>query len=273
MTAAAYRLIIVLGLLVALVLIGAAAFTALEDISYLDALYFTVVTISTVGYGDVAPATSGGKILSIALIVLGVGTFLTVTANAVQLLFQRRQERVRRERLRMVIGVFFSELGTQLLHQLTAFDPDIDLFRQNLLLTPDCTERDFDRLQEMLDAHVYNIDPALMKLEGLRDFVGDRGNLLLQTLENPNLHEHEAFTDLLRAIFHLREELLLRPHLLDLPPADLEHLAGDCKRIYSLLATQWVKYMRYLRATYPFLFSLALRTNPFSREPSPIITS
>jgi voltage-gated potassium channel len=272
-SAAGYRLIIVLALLVGLVLIGAAAFMALEDLSFLDALYFAVVTISTVGYGDVTPATSGGKVLSIALIVLGVGTFLTVTANAVQLLLQRRQERIRTQRLRMVIGVFFSELGTQLLHRLTHYDPDIEPLRHELLLKPESTEQDFDRLRDILDAHVYNIDPPRMKLEELRDFLEERGNTLLQTLDNPNLYEHEAFTELLRATFHLREELLLRPRLLELPAPDVEHLAGDCRRIYSLLARQWLSYLRYLRASYPFLFSLALRTNPFSREPSPIVTT
>jgi hypothetical protein len=52
---------------------------------------------------------------------------------------------------------------------------------------------------------------------------------------------------------------------------DLAHLKGDIQRVYSLLVRQWVHSMRYLKSQYPYLFSLALRTNPFDREASPIV--
>ena len=44
---------------------------------------------------------------------------------------------------------------------------------------------------------------------------------------------------------------------------DLEHLAGDMKRAYQNLICQWIDYMQHLKISYPYLFSLALRTNPF----------
>jgi hypothetical protein len=56
-----------------------------------------------------------------------------------------------------------------------------------------------------------------------------------------------------------------------LPETDLNHLANDIKRVYVLLTGQWVGYMRYLKRSYPYLFSLALRTNPFSEEISPVV--
>jgi len=92
---------------------------------------------------------------------------------------------------------------------------------------------------------------------------------LLRLLENPNLLEHETFTDLLQAVFHLTEELTHREDVKQASDKDLEHLAGDIKRVYSLLVYEWVAYMEHLKAEYPYLFSLAMRTNPFDQDASP----
>jgi hypothetical protein len=53
------------------------------------------------------------------------------------------------------------------------------------------------------------------------------------------LLEHDSFTDLLLAIFHLSEELAARDTLDGLPQSDYEHLAGDIKRAYTLLIREW----------------------------------
>jgi hypothetical protein len=45
----------------------------------------------------------------------------------------------------------------------------------------------------------------------------------------------------------------------------------DIKRAYSLLITEWLAYMEHLRQDYPFLFSLAMRTNPFDPSATPEI--
>jgi hypothetical protein len=82
-------------------------------------------------------------------------------------------------------------------------------------------------------------------------------------LENPNLLEHETFTDLLWAVFHLTKELEGRKELKNLSLKDSEHLIGDLKRAYRSLIMQWMFYMQHLKADYPYLFSLAMRTNPF----------
>lgn len=53
-----------------------------EDLSPVDALYFSIVTMATVGYGDIHPVTPLGKIFAIVMIFCGVGTFLGVVAGA-----------------------------------------------------------------------------------------------------------------------------------------------------------------------------------------------
>ncbi len=110
----------------------------------------------------------------------------------------------------------------------------------------------------------YAIDIERVNLEHLRDF-------LVRLLENPNLLEHESFTELLRAVFHLTEELQSRDDMSCLPESDCQHLAGDIKRVYVLIVRGWLDYMEYLRDSYPYLFSLAMRTNPFDRDASPVV--
>jgi hypothetical protein len=69
----------------------------------------------------------------------------------------------------------------------------------------------------------------------------------------------------------MTEELASRRDLKELPSADYEHLAGDIRRVYVLLVHQWLDYMKHLKDNYPYLFSLAMRTNPFDRNASPVI--
>jgi hypothetical protein len=89
-------------------------------------------------------------------------------------------------------------------------------------------------------------------------------DFLLSLLGNPNLLEHEIFTELLWAVFHLAEELGNRSDVSNLPENDYQHLVGDITRVHVLLVTQWLAYMKPLHTDYPFLFSLAVRTNPFN---------
>ena len=69
---------------------------------------------------------------------------------------------------------------------------------------------------------------------------------MLRLLENPVLLEHESFTDLLRAVFHLTEELKRREDFSCLPETDCAHLSGDVRRVYEKLIIQWLDYMEYL---------------------------
>ena len=97
-------------------------------------------------------------------------------------------------------------------------------------------------------------------------FLKERREFLLNLLSNSNLLEHDSFTELLWAVFHLAEELMNRKKLEALPEEDYKHLSGDIRRGYALLVGEWVDYMRHLKTNYPYLFSLAMRTNPFDPE-------
>jgi len=245
---------------------------AIEHLSFLDALYFTIVTIATVGYGDVTPATTGGKIFSIFLIIIGIGSFVTLLTNIIEWFSQRRRYSLHQRRLNMLIGVFFTEVGNQLLQIFTNYDPNIVSIRREFIITEKWSEKAFMQLHKTLANYKFTVVPAQLDLEKLNRYLNDKGDLLIRQLENADLIENETYSELLWAVVHLRDELVARPSFYNLPQNDITHIANDVQRAYALLAGQWVDYMLFLKNRYPFLFSLASRTNPFVEKPTATIS-
>jgi len=180
-----------------------------------------------------------------------------------------REKRAIMEKLNMVIGAFFSEVGTNLLRIFSSIDPDSASLRRALALETETPTDNFAALSQRLNTHNYAVSVEPAALEELQGFLADRRDFLLRLLENPNLLEHESFTNLLWAVFHVADELSHRRDVRELPETDYEHLAGDVTRSYKLLAVEWLAYMQHLRDNYPYLFSLAMRTNPFDPTASP----
>ena len=59
---------------------GAAVYSSAESWNYVDSLYFTAVSLTTIGYGDFAPLTNFGKIFTVFFSIVGISvTFLLIT--------------------------------------------------------------------------------------------------------------------------------------------------------------------------------------------------
>ncbi len=187
---------------------------------------------------------------------------LLVTLVLHQLL-HHREKKTMLNKLNMVIGAFFSEVGTELLNTFSAFDAEAFKITEKLVVTNDWSEKEFLKMSKSVKNHRYGIDARRGDLEDVKSFLKKKRQFLLNLLGNPNLLEHESFTNLLWAVFHLTEELVHRRKLTELPKTDYQHLAGDMKRVYHLLISEWLDYMKHLKDNYPYLFSLAMRTNPF----------
>jgi len=231
-----FRLRVFVFVLIGVLALGTVGFVVAEDFSLTDAVYFTVVTVATAGYGDIHPVTTVGKMLAIALIVTGVGTFLGVIGNATEIMLNRREKEKR---------------------------------AQKLIVTGEWSRKDFASISSALKRYDFKVDPESIDFREIRSLLEGHKTLLLRLLENPALLENESFTELLRATFHLNAELLSRKNLATLPSSDKAHLAGDVKRVYALLVDHWLIYVEHLKQNYPYLFSLAMRTNPFDSEATP----
>ncbi|MDD1655937.1 MAG: potassium channel family protein [Methanomicrobiales archaeon] len=260
--------LLILGLVIAG---GTAGIMLLEGLGPAEALYFVIVTIATVGYGDITPLTTAGKLFTVALILAGVGFFVGVFANVIETMLERAERRERVRKIHMLIGVFFSEAGTDLLGRIARLDPLAPEIRKDLVVSTAWTPEDFKRLRKRLTTHRFRVDGDRVDLDSWRTYLRERRALFITLLENPVLFEHETFTDLLQAFFHLTDELLHRGDLSLIPAADRAHLVSDLERGYALLVQEWVAYMAWLKEHYPYLFSLAMRTNPFDEAASVIV--
>ncbi|MBJ6800405.1 hypothetical protein [Geomonas propionica] len=202
--------------------------------------------------------------------------FLPVYVLFVTLMIERvlkeREREAMIKKLNMVIGIFFSEVGSPLLRDLHDFYPDGKELSQKLGVTVRWHEEDYRAAREFLKEHEIRPDSRSGDLAALRAFLAEKKGVMLSLMENPNLLEHESFTDLLWAVFHLIEELQARCSLTGLPASDMDHLSGDIKRAHTNLLMEWLSYMAHLQKDYPYLFSLAVRMNPMNPEAHPEVT-
>ena len=63
-------------------LIGAIFYHTVEDLSIVESIYFTAMTLTTVGYGDISPSSDVSRLFTAAYAFIGVGLFLGVAAIA-----------------------------------------------------------------------------------------------------------------------------------------------------------------------------------------------
>jgi hypothetical protein len=186
-------------------------------------------------------------------------------------IFTEREKRTLLKKLNMVIGAFFSEVGTRLLRECVRVDKDAAEKRERLASAGTWRDKRVKELAIFFKRCAYRAEPAVEDFECLKQFLTGKREFMLGLLENPNLLEHESFTEMLWAVFHLTEELDAREDFSKLPPTDVAHLEGDLKRAYTSITIEWLYYMDHLRTRYPYLFSLAVRTNPFDTAASVIV--
>lgn len=174
-----------------------------------------------------------------------------------------REKRSIMNKLNMVIGVFFSEVGKELLTYLSNLDQKDEIVRQHLSKVQQWKDKDFKDLSKKFEGYRSEIVINPDELEDLKDFFKSKRDFLMRLLENPNLMEHESFTDLLWAVFHLNEEVEKEEDFKKTSKMDYKHIVFDTVKVYDALVYQWIAYMNHLRQSYPYIFSFAIRTNPF----------
>lgn len=84
-------------LVILLLLAGTAFYSRAEGWSPLDSLYFSVTTLTTVGYGDLHPTTAASKVFTILYVFIGLGIILAFLNAVGQRALERHGARYRAE--------------------------------------------------------------------------------------------------------------------------------------------------------------------------------
>jgi len=82
-----------------ILIMGTLVYHFVEGWSYVDSIYFSVVTLTTIGFGDFAPKTDVGKIFTILYIIAGIGMILSFI-NTIQHHYTYMRNKERRQILK-----------------------------------------------------------------------------------------------------------------------------------------------------------------------------
>lgn len=196
---------------------------------------------------------------------------ILIVALVLEEIMGRKEHEAILEKIDMLMGTFFSEIGNDLIAELSKANVN-KANTDDLKAIKSWNDKDYDnKLKELKNNPVdfkANIAPEEREdfLNRIQSILVENREFLVNLINNPNLLEKDEFSSLLLALLHLDEELARRGELTDIKDADFNHLNGDMKRVYSKLVYEWVYYLKYLNKHYPYMISLAIRTNPFDSE-------
>lgn len=92
------------------IVIGGIAIHFVEGMSVFDGIWWSFVTATTVGYGDISPATPAGRVIAAILMIVGIGLIGSLTSTITALFFQRHENASKRDSKGEIIKTLQSQL-------------------------------------------------------------------------------------------------------------------------------------------------------------------
>uniref|UniRef100_A0A7C3WQA5 Potassium channel protein n=1 Tax=Desulfobacca acetoxidans TaxID=60893 RepID=A0A7C3WQA5_9BACT len=188
------------GILVVIVLLGSLGYVWLEGWSFFDSLYMTVITLTTVGYGDFHPTTPASRLYTMALILIGVGFMLYVITSLARVVVEGEIREVlgRRKLLKQIkklrdhyIICGFGRIGEIIARQLKERGIPLVIVENNPDLIPSLEESGYYYILGDASKEEVLLEAGIERAKGLVAVVSSDANNVFITLTarslNPNL--------------------------------------------------------------------------------------
>lgn len=173
-----------------------------------------------------------------------------------------QEKRKQIKKINVVISTFFVDAGVNIMMAMSRFNQNHNEVCK-IIKIEEFIDNKGSSLKKVLGEFEYRFYANPSSLEDLALIMDKNKGFLLDLLENQNLLEHESFTDMLWAVFHVADELKTRGDLKRLSSAEINHISEDLLRAYTAMVIEWISYIIYLKDEYPFLYASAIRRNPF----------
>ena len=189
--------------------------------------------------------------IQVAIVTIVLNRFLNIM-----------EKRKKIKKINVIISTFFVEVGTTIMTEMSGFNRHHKDFCK-MIDIKEIGRNKKSYIKKLVSELKYDIYAEPDKLERLASIMAENKAYMLRMLENSNLLEHDSFTDMLWSVFHVADELQSRGDLKAVTQEDIDHLSNDLLRAYSAMILEWINYIIYLHDEYPFLYTLAIRKNPF----------
>ena len=191
--------------------------------------------------------------IQIALVTIIVGEIMNE---------HEKQERL--EKTRILTSSFFSDFGTELISLMIPKMINFPSVAANIAMNESWTQKEFDKAAASIQTSALQLACSPDDFRQIKSLLDAKRMTLLVIASNPSLLDHERFTDMLWALFHLNDELAYRTDLDHLSQMDLLQLNVDAQRVLSETLVNWICHLEFLQKEYPYLFQLEVHRNPFS---------
>jgi voltage-gated potassium channel len=195
------RMAFAVGALAVAVLLGTVGFTLIEGFSLLDSLYLTVQTMTTVGFGDLAPKTAGGRLFALLFMLCSVSAVAYLLSTAVQSAIeseliatfgQRRRSRKMSKLHNHYIVCGAGRVGSHLVRQMQGAGETFVVIENDAEKAQELSERKILVLQRDATIEETLHDAGVEHARGLAACLPDDSDNLYVVLTarglNPNLH-------------------------------------------------------------------------------------